>query len=567
MNYGEILNIPKILHAHGVEHAVISPGSRNAPLTLALARNEDITCKVIPDERSASFIALGMAQQSNQAVVLVCTSGSATLNFAPAVAEAYYSKIPLLILTADRPPEWVNQRDGQTIKQTDVYGKHVLRSFNAPVELNTKDDVWHFQRILNEALILSTTKNGPVHINFPFREPLYPTNKVIEESDFKVILPTKVESNLPEDEKNRLSKSLTGYERKLIVCGQDQPSEEVIQLLQYIIENHKIPIVGDIIANIHTVKNAIVHADLFLSAQDKGLESSLKPDLLITIGKSILSKSLKRLLRQQNDIEHWHIEEVQDGVMDTYQTLTKSISTTPSEFLKVLANSKNTDSFSSQKQENYFQLWEIEERKSLRIIDDYFKKLSHNELALVHSVLSKANDCNLHLANSMSVRLANFIGLNSNHNVTVFCNRGTSGIDGSNSTALGHALTSDKLNVLITGDLAFFYDRNAFWNNYKRNNLRIVLLNNNGGSIFRMIPGPSDMPELEEYFETHQALDASHLCNEFGFEYLRCDKVSKVKNYVKRLFDESDIPILLELQTSSQHNKEVLNELKDAFRN
>ena len=170
-----IWNIAHICYKHGIENVIISPGSRSAPLTLAFARHENLNCKVVADERSAAFVALGIAQQTGKPVVLICTSGSAAYNYAPAIAEAYFQQIPLLVLTADRPPEWIDQLDGQTIRQNNIYGKHVKESYTLPVDLSHKDAIWHVGRIVSEAINLSKTYPfAPVHINAPFREPFYP---------------------------------------------------------------------------------------------------------------------------------------------------------------------------------------------------------------------------------------------------------------------------------------------------------------------------------------------------------------------------------------------------------
>jgi 2-succinyl-5-enolpyruvyl-6-hydroxy-3-cyclohexene-1-carboxylate synthase len=167
----------------------------------------------------------------------------------------------------------------------------------------------------------------------------------------------------------------------------------------------------------------------------------------------------------------------------------------------------------------------------------------------------------------MSVRYANYVGLSSDQTgIEVFANRGTSGIDGCNSTAVGHSLLSDVPNVLITGDLAFFYDRNAFWHNYLLPNLRIVLLNNHGGIIFKMIDGPGSVPEADEYFITKQALSAKKLCEEFDFEYLKLDNKRKIKNLIQDFFDSDKRTKVLELETDITLNKEVFDNLKKQIR-
>lgn len=567
MNYPDIFSIPEICSKHGIKDAIIAPGSRNAPLTIAFARHEAIDCKVIPDERSAAFIALGIAQQTNSPVVLICTSGSAALNFAPAIAEAYFQQIPLLILTADRPPEWIDQLDGQTIRQTNVYGAHVKKSFSIEVDQSSIDAKWYTQRQLNESINLSKSfPCGPVHLNFPFREPLYPTQN-FETPEVKVINEIKSPAQLNEKQKEILINELKSFERKLIVCGQNNYSENELGLLNSLSEELKIPVVGDIISNIHCNENSITHPDVFLGSKKSGLHQSLKTDLLITFGKSVLSKNLKLFLRNNPPKEHWHIQS-SGPAADTYKSLTKVINATDIDFLQTLIQSKETKGFNFQKQENYYHIWLIEERKSRRLIENFFPKEFPSEFSLINEAMSRLDNVNLHLANSMIVRYANFIGLKQlQHNTTVFCNRGTSGIDGCTSSAIGVSLSSEKLNILISGDMAFLYDRNAFWHNYNYPNFRAIVLNNHGGGIFRMINGPSAVPELEDYFVTKQQNTTKYICEEYGIEYLLCNKKSKINNLLTRLFENDGIPKILELESDSIDNKQILEDFKAAFDN
>ncbi len=566
MNYPQIFNIPEICAQLGVVQAIISPGSRNAPLTIAFARNEVIDCKVIPDERSAAFIALGMAQQTNKPVVLICTSGSAALNYSPAVAEAYFQQIPLLIFTADRPPEWIDQLDGQTIRQENIYGKHVKNSYNMPVDSINEDASWYGQRMISEAVNLSNKfPCGPVHVNFPFREPLYPNTENEVKTEIKVITQTSFFPLLDAQTKEELTTLWKSHSRKLIIYGQDIPKKEELDLLEQLTKEQKIPIVGDIISNIQSSTDVILHSDVFLGSAKKGLHESLQPDLLITFGKSMLSKNLKLMLRKYKPKAHWHIQQA-GQVADTYQSLTKVIRTTPQKFLEEITQVDNDDNFDDQKQENYFHIWQIEERKVKRLLSNFFPQEPLGEFELVKEVLDYLpKNCNLHLANSMSVRYANFIGLEDIKQINVYANRGTSGIDGCNSTTVGACLANDKLNVLITGDLAFLYDRNAFWHNYPMPNLRIVVLNNHAGGIFRIIKGPDTLPELKTYFETEQKLTAAKVAEEFGMDYLLCNKRSKLKNFLNQFFELDGKPKILEMESDSKENKRILEDFKAAF--
>ena len=255
-------------------------------------------------------------------------------------------------------------------------------------------------------------------------------------------------------------------------------------------------------------------------------------------------------------------------MVDVFQHVTKVIRITPQSFFKTASAFSRTEDFENQKQNNYTKLWEIEERRAQRTITEFFPQKDFAELELVRELLlSLPSECNLHLANSMSVRYANFIGLTAAQaGVHVYSNRGTSGIDGCTSTAVGHSLSDAKPNILLTGDMAFFYDRNAFWNNYPNPNLRVMLLNNHGGLIFKMIDGPGTLAETDEYFVTNQKLNAKNLCEEFGINYLVLDSKRKLKNLLKDFFDFDGATKIMELESTSSINKSIFDNFKQKIK-
>ena len=329
-----ISNLVAICAKKGIQNAILSPGSRCAPLTLAFSRHPDIHARTISDERSAGFIALGMAQQSERPVVLVCTSGSASLNYFPAVAEAFFQQIPLLILTADRPPEWIDQWDGQTIFQPDVYGKHVKKSFQFPDSFENDEQVWHANRIVSEAIILSKQfPPGPVHINIPLREPFYP--EVGEELVFpenpKVVTLSPANAILGEDGLKNIKDRLQTVKKILIVAGQQKPDPKIQSLLDQLAKDQKVVIITDSISNLQSDQTISFH-DHWLG--DELFHSDLAPDLIISFGKSVISKSLKLFLRK-TEASHWHIQPDGDA-KDTFQRLTRILACTPFSFLEWL---------------------------------------------------------------------------------------------------------------------------------------------------------------------------------------------------------------------------------------
>ncbi|MCE2709148.1 MAG: 2-succinyl-5-enolpyruvyl-6-hydroxy-3-cyclohexene-1-carboxylic-acid synthase [Algoriphagus sp.] len=547
-----ILDLVAICAAQGIRHVLLSPGSRCAPLTLAFARHPKMEVRTISDERSAAFIALGMAQQLKQPVVLVCTSGSAVLNYFPAIAEAFFQQIPLLVLTADRPPEWVDQWDGQTIFQEEVYGKHVKKSYRFPDTFTHPDQVRHAHRISNEAILLSQQfPAGPVHLNIPLREPFYPEEG--ETFNFPMHPPLftreSSEIRLSEASLEKLKVELAHFRRILIVPGQQEQNLDLLALIERLALNQQAVVVADSLSNLQG-KGTITLHDQWLGREE--LHPELAPDLVISFGKSIISKSLKLFLRKL-DIQHWHIQP--DGqAKDTYSRLTRIVASDPLAFLTWLASQLPSG------ESGYAQGWQALEEQVARILPQALQEVEFGEYPAVKQVLDALPaKSQLQVANSMAIRYVNFLGRRSQE---IFCNRGTSGIDGSSSTAVGASLVSSSLITLLTGDMAFFYDRNAFWHKYPLPNLRIVLLNNHSGGIFRLIDGPAKQPELEEFFETQQALSASHLAAEYGFKHYLVKNSFELDQALATFFEPSAVPKILEIESQSQINARSLKEIK-----
>ncbi len=566
-----VYDIAEICNKQNVKQVVLCPGSRCAPLTLAFSRHPQINTRTFSDERSAGFVALGMAQASGQPVVVVCTSGTAVYNLAPAVAEAYFSHTPLIVLSADRPSEWIAQHDGQTIHQAGIFGPHVKKNYQLPQEYDHPDSAWVINRMVNEAINESRQyPAGPVHINAPFREPLYPSPEtpVTFSSDVRVMIDHRSVPALDASTKDVIAKAWPEFHNILIVVGQHHPDTDFADGLTRLQRNHNIPIVHDVVSNLHTLETSIRHSDLFLGEAPDHLRARLQPDLLITFGDALVSKNLKLFLRKYPAKRHWHIQP-SGSVADTFKTLTDIFHATPASFVNLLNTQERPQRFEAQKQENYFKLWEVEERRVTRVLDAFFSEAQLSELALVKTLLDGLPpESNLHLANSMSVRYANFISLQAGKSdIRVYANRGTSGIDGSTSTAVGHALVSGRMNFLVTGDLAFFYDRNAFWHNYPLEKLRVLLLNNHGGLIFDVLEGPSSMPEAQELFITRQVLNARHLCEEFGLDYLKVDNLRKVKNLFKDFFSDDKRTKIIEFESDTTTSKEQLQTLKLKIKN
>jgi 2-succinyl-5-enolpyruvyl-6-hydroxy-3-cyclohexene-1-carboxylate synthase len=561
MNYNALPDIINILKQHNVSDVVLSPGSRSAPLTLSFARHNGFRKYIIPDERSAGYVALGIALAKNNPVILICTSGTAAINLSPAIAEAFYQRIPLIVLTADRPIEWIGQGDGQAIQQSGLYGKNIKWSSDVPVDLENPDSLWHAGRLISEAVIQSrVSPSGPVHLNFPFREPLYPDylNESPISKSLKSISITQTKPEITEKEWLELKTAWNSSSKTLIIAGQDNYDHNLCNILNKAVTYFETPVLCDITANLNGMGYPFIYQyDLFINPGQRKCQEDLKADLVISFGNSILSKNLKKLVRGQNPSHHWHIDE-SGMVTDTFQSLTKILKISAGDFFdKILTKFNKTGNGS------YAETWSEKERQANKIQKGFFPVNEFTELEAVKIIHGKIDfECNLHLANSLPVRLASYSGLR-NSNIRVFSNRGTSGIDGCTSTAVGVSLTSDKTNILITGDMAFFYDRNALWHNQDISNLRIILLNNHGGGIFRSLDGPAGLPELEEYFETRQNLSAENTARDFNMEYFQANDKITLTMILPDFFRLKGSPAILEIQTDTKKNAKIFSLLKD----
>jgi len=561
-----IINLVQICHYKGIENIVLSPGSRCAPLTLSFVRHPEIKTYTITDERSAGYFALGLAQQTGKPVGLVCTSGTATLNYAPAITEAFYQNIPLIVFTADRPPEWIDQYDNQSIHQTNIYAPHCQGSFLLPIDNNSHDSRWHSNRIISEAINKAVFPTpGPVHINVPLREPLYPDNESFDFSQpVKVIFQSPINPTLPESEWEYLIDIWNKSKRKVILSGLNNPDMDLNETLARLIKdkNDRV-IISDITGNLDVVEK-IYFSDAVAGSEDESIQTELAPDLLITFGGQIVSKYIKMLLRKYPPTEHWHIQS--GGIVgDTYQALTRIIPVKADYFFSEVNQREN---FRLQKN-TYTALWHKKNNQVKAAIETFLtQEKSFNEFSVMYYLIKHLPESSkLQLGNSMPIRYANFISLYRKNGIKVNSNRGTSGIDGTLSTTVGASQTTSEITTLITGDLAFFYDRNGLWNRYINPNLRIIILNNHGGGIFRILEGSSRQPELNEYFETINSHNAELTAKEAGIEYQRINNYEQLEKSLKSFFIKDQKAKLMEIETDSKTNTLFFSEFKKMVKN
>lgn len=533
-----------------------------------MVRHPDIKTLSISDERSAGFIGMGMAQVTGETVALVCTSGTAAYNFAPAIAEAYFQEIPMIILTADRPAEWIHQYDGQTIYQREIYGKHVKKSFELPADYTNSDAVWQIERVMNEAINLTQVHpKGPVHVNVPIREPFYPTPEEVISFDrnVRIIQNTEIEKKLSNQFWIDFKEIWQNSENKLIVVGHRQISE-LNEILTKFSDELCVPVVADIISNVNTIDPIL--ADVFLSSKKESFKQKLKPDLLITCGKSVISKNLKIFVRNNRPTYHFHIQENPD-LIDPFQTLTHKVEVSPEYFFGQLFEDLDFQNFKEGDEEvdnDYFEFWNNASVVAKQKLNSFLNNSDYCEFKVIRNVIDKLPENSIfHLANSMVVRYSNLIGLEKGKNIEIFANRGTSGIDGSLSSAVGCALKTDKIVTCLIGDMSFFYDRNAFWNSYLPDNLRVILINNHGGNIFRIIDGPNKQPEVGEYFETKQNSTAEYFCKENDVEYVKASDETSLENALNMLHQKFSRPVVIEVEVDGSRNADVFAAYKKLF--
>ncbi|MBO0935975.1 2-succinyl-5-enolpyruvyl-6-hydroxy-3-cyclohexene-1-carboxylic-acid synthase [Fibrella sp. HMF5335] len=558
-----ILDLVDLLYKKGIRDVVISPGSRSAPLTLAVARHPGLTARVVPDERSAGFTALGMAQMSGLPVAIICTSGTAVYNLSPAVAEAYFAEVPLLLLTADRPLEWLYQQDGQTIAQDGLFGKHVKRSYQLPADYTHADARWFIERTGNEAVNLCVASPpGPVHINVPLREPFYPApDETFVYQAGRVVEALPVEPQLPTDAWHALLDEWDGTERKLITVGQLPYSPELMRVLTQISQEFQVPVVGEIISNLGRNELFISSSDTLLAQKDTDLLERLRPELLITLGNSLLTRNLKTYLRAYPPTRHWHIRPTTARLIDPFRSLTTQIPMAPLPFLTKLLADIDYQRFrqgddDSDEESTYLTTWQTADRAARRLMESHLREAPFTDWSATQRVLEALPDgSHLHLGNSMPVRYANLCGLDARQQVRVWANRGTSGIDGCMSTAVGAALRTQAVVTLLIGDVSFFYDRNALWQPDLPKNLRVVLLNNAAGHIFRIIDGSSSQPELETYFETPHDLTAQRTAADHHCDYEAVADQDALSEALSRFYAPSDCPRILEIKTDKFVNE------------
>ena len=559
---------------------VISPGSRNVPLAIGFSSNNKFKCYSIVDERSAAFFALGLSQKSKKPTILICTSGSALLNYYPAVAEAYYSEIPLIILSADRPKYKINIGDGQTINQSDVFEKNILYSnslsqdcihateeiikSNSQNIIDIKDDKLKLEnlqksiqakneKIIEKAFNLSLNKMQPIHLNVPMEEPLYdffskPSVKVkILKKLQKVKLHTKLNKHYSQISKANKILILIGVSDKGLLSKKSIDKINSFSSM-VVLKEHTSNIHEDsFISNIDRLIGPIE-----LKSNSDSLFEDLKPEIIISIGGMIISKKVKTFLRNYKSRRHIHIGN--NISKDSFYSGVEHVQTSPNKFFENIDKKKI--------ESNYSKLWQDINSTNLELHNRYLKIINFSDLK-VFEILTKwiPKKYQIQVANSTPIRYFQLFDLK-NKNL-MYANRGTSGIDGSTSTAVGSSVNSDSPVILITGDLSFFYDINALWNKHIPCSFRIIIINNGGGGIFKILPGFKEDDLFTEFIETKHILSARSVAKMFSFNYTKVSSKFGLNLALRTFFNNSKKPKILEIKTSGIKSTKIL---KDYFR-
>ncbi|WP_185857291.1 2-succinyl-5-enolpyruvyl-6-hydroxy-3-cyclohexene-1-carboxylic-acid synthase [Blattabacterium cuenoti] len=544
-----VQSLGEILKAKSIFNIIISPGSRNAPIIIHFTQHKDFKTYSIVDERCAGFFALGIAQQIRKPVVISCTSGSAVVNYYPAIIEAFYQRIPLILVTADRPKEIVDVFEGQSIHQENIFQKHVETSIQL-TEDESESGIWYNDRLMNQSINKCILKNKPIHINIPFSEPLYNTINHLQVKP-KIIKTIPIKNYIKTYNYKKEQYIWKKCKKKMILLGLYYPEKKNMEkILRKLSLNPSIVIFTETTSHVYG-KSFFSNIDQLIFNMNPKKWISLKPHILLTIGINIISKKIKYFLRKYPPIYHWHIGKHYENYPDTYYKLTTYWDINPESFFQIFDN--YTIPFS-----DYREKWDKLKREKKKKHKFFLKKeKSFSDLKVLFFVFKAIpNNTILQLGNSMIVRYYQLFD-EKKYSIKSYCNRGTSGIEGSVSTAVGSSVTK-KTVTLIIGDISFFYDSNALWNNYIPKNFRIILINNGGGNIFRFI-SEKELPEkIFNFFETKHILSAEKICEMHHWKYEKVSNQNALKNSLSSFWEKSNKPFLLEINTQKSNNAQIL---------
>lgn len=544
--YTSIKNVQIIialLKSYGIRHIVISPGSRNIPFTASVENDDYFKCYSIVDERSAAFFGIGLIQQLKEPVVICCTSGTAVCNYISAVTEAFYQKLPLVVVTADRDKYCLNQLEDQDIPQMSFFSRITKKSVNVPI-IESDREFDYSVRIVNEALLeLFHHGTGPVHLNMQIA--IGP-----QETDFSLAeLPQirKINRHMvnKKDSLKEFAQRLSSAKKVMVIYGQSQPaSKEMRESVEKFFNSFNCFIAVELMSNIKC--NGCIDIDNAPHFPTPELIQEYIPEIVISVNGNFLSDYKGQMKRNWN-FEHWLVCE-EGYLADPYHKLTEIFEGSTKDFFDTMS------SYAQKKRSDYsyYELWKNH-------VDNL--PVANDEYCDIYAV-KKFMECIpensvLHMANSSSVRLAQIFKLKDN--IQVYCNRGTNGIDGSMSSFIGNAIATDSLCFLVIGDLSFFYDMNALWNRYIGKNIRIMLNNNFGAGIFHYIRKKEMFPSLDLHTAAEHDGQAKSWVESRGFRYLSAHNKEEFDVAIKEFVSsQSDKPIIMEVFTDKEEDAKAL---------
>lgn len=543
-----------LLAKHGVKNAILSPGSRNAPIVVSLARKKGIETHVVIDERSAAFVALGIAEVTDEPVAIVCTSGTAVLNYAPAVAEAYYKQLPLIVISADRPAEWIDQDDSQTLRQPGVLDNFVKKTYALKAECSGPTEAWWLNREINDALMTACGDcRGPVHINMAVDEPLTPMTTHLRREAERLIAVTRPREDASLGEIRWLASQLGAPRKVMVVAGFMSPDETLNRALAKLAKMPNFVVLAENLANLR-FPDLVLSIDSVLCAIPEAEMDRFRPDVVITCGGALVSRLVKRFLRQSPGLRHWHVGHNEHAV-DCFQSLERRILMNPGVFFAQLSSAVQAHkSF-----DVYGAMWKRLRKNAERSHDEFVSAAPWCDLtafARLYPLIPKG--CNLQLSNGTSIRYSQLFS--SSKIARYDCNRGVSGIDGSTSTAIGASLAYQGVTLLITGDMSAQYDVGALASALLSPDFKMVVLCNGGGAIFRFIGSTSSLPELNEYFACGANLPLDKLCEGYGISFFEVSESDDLESVFSDFISEKSRPALLAIHTDGLLSAEVLKQ-------
>lgn len=542
-----------LLKKYGISHCVLSAGSRNVPFVHSVEEDPDFHCYSVVDERSAGYFALGLAQELNQPVVISCTSSTATCNYWPPVAEAFYQGVPIVVLTSDRNPEMLGQWEDQMIDQVGMYDRHVRKSVNLPIVCDRDDEIY-CQRLVNEALLeLNHHGTGPVHINVPM--------KAYNNSFNIKTLPevTKIDRLCVDENQelwNQKLDKLKKANRILVTCGQNSyVSPELNKALTDFFKKYNSAVSVEHMSNIELEEglNLSVCMDTRYVIPKKFKE--FMPDIVISFGGNIFSGLKEQLRKFAGVFEHWLVQE--DGrVVDLYKSITTVFECKPEYFFRYCVNRAEDG---AKNDGNYYGA--LKKYADSVIYPDF----PYSHVYAIKEVVERIPSGSiLHLSINDSIRITNFFKLNPG--IKTYANIGTHGIDGCMSSFLGQAAVENKQSYLVIGDLAYFYDMNAMRLRHIKNNVHILLINNQGGSEFYFNQVWKDEASDLHTTARHNT-KAEGWVKENNFIYLSAHDKATLQEALKQ-FMRADLekPVLLEVFTEMKSDSDVIYDFFDLSR-